>query len=169
MLRRLLNLSFLLVTFSLSLSAAVVAQMRSVKAEEPSMVSLCDVVRNPRRYNNRIIRMQATYVYYLDGAYLYGERCDQPQMQVDPVFPICKKTDKPCQQVEGALESLVARKDGKRAMDGQTQAIFIGRFRRVYRRSRNRDGTISYRIGPNADLRFELRLTHIERHASEKN
>jgi hypothetical protein len=165
MVRRILNLSLVLVT--LAASREVVAQVISDRdSTNLPTVSLCNVVRNPTRYSNKIFRMQATYLSYYHGAYLYGRQCNQPAMYVDPYIPCDGKDGKTCNALQKTLNDLVPRVWPSTA---ETDLVLIGRFRRVSRRSRNRDGTISIRGGPNADLRFEFRFSQIEPGALNKN
>lgn len=124
-----------------------------------SVISLCEVVRDPSRYQNRIVRMNATYVASYHGAHLFGSQCNQPSMYVDPYIPCSGENGRNCQSLQKEFDNLVGP---VRPGDGHADVVVVGRFRRVYRRFRIRNGTTLYRVGPNAGLRFELRISQIE-------
>ena len=156
-----------MVLVTLAAPQEVVAQVINAQdSKNLPTVSLCDVVRNPTRYNNKIFRMHATYVAYYHGEYLFGRQCNQPAMYVEPYIPCNGKNGESCHALQKKLNDLVPR---VWPSDGEADVVLIGRFRRVFRRSRNRDGTISIRVGPNADLRFEFRISQIEPGALNKN
>jgi hypothetical protein len=127
-------------------------------------VSLCDVVNHPARYKNKIIRVEAIYLVHYHGAFLYGARCNEPRMYVDPSIPCRSENDSSCAQLQAALDKLVEphlrwteSKSARRA-----KVILVGRFRRIYPQYRDSRGHLIVRAGPNRDLRFELRIIRPE-------
>jgi hypothetical protein len=62
-------------------------------------VSLCEAVRNPKRYDNRVIRIEAVYLAYYHGAYLYGPKCNQPNLFVDPSITCRNEKNESCQRI----------------------------------------------------------------------
>jgi hypothetical protein len=128
------------------------------------VVPLCEAVSHPARYKNKVVRMEAIYLVYYHGAYLYGAQCNELRMYVDPSIPCRGENDSSCIESQRALDKLVEphlrwdeNKSARRA-----KVILVGRFRRVYPRYRDGRGNLIVRVGPNADLRFELRIIRTE-------
>lgn len=127
-------------------------------------VTICEAVRDPKRYNKKVIRIEAIYLVYYHGAYLYGSKCNQPNLFVDPSITCRNEQDESCQELQHALDKLVEPylrwNDTKSSR--ASNVVIVGRFRRVHKIVRTRSGDTLVRSGPNEDLRFELRIIRPE-------
>jgi hypothetical protein len=58
----------------------VLAMLISV-AKGQDVVTVCDLLKAPEKYNGRVIGIRGTYVTTEHGTYLKGEKCGMPEVQ----------------------------------------------------------------------------------------
>lgn len=103
---------------------------QNIAAElKPNNISFCDVVNQPDRNNQKIIRTRAILVQSLsasvDGGelYLYSQSCNQSDKYVLVEFDQAYNANK---QTQSTLERYVSQNNNRGV--GRSEIVFIGRF-----------------------------------------
>jgi hypothetical protein len=95
-------------------------QSRSSKQGEIITVSYCDLVKNQSTYADKLVRVKATVLTWLDGTSLYDSRCSCEG--IEPVF-VCND-DEECSVMRKAMD----QKTDFNGDVGRVEADLIGRL-----------------------------------------
>jgi hypothetical protein len=118
-LHRILILSFLMFAFCFG------AHSQEPKASSPRNVALCGLLRNPREYDNQIVRVRAIWRQTFEWSNLYATACEG---YVEPIW------DCPGDDTCKKLQRYLNRHLKGDPMDGMyAEFTFVGRFKDMHK------------------------------------
>src|SRR5215471_1494616 len=63
-----------------------------LNVQPPQTVAFCELVKHPESYENRLVRVRASYVSNFESSMLYDLRCDSRENHVD-LIPDCSSEE----------------------------------------------------------------------------
>ena len=116
----------------------------SAKDEQAITASFCDLVHDPQLYEGKLVRIKASRLTWLDGAFLYDLACDCKESRISPIFDCA--TDEACSSIQKALDE---KSEYNAELQGRVEAVMTGRF-------------IVLPNKPQNDFRLKLKIQHID-------
>lgn len=128
-------------------------EIDSEKKTEPSTVSYCDLVTHPELYENKTVRVDATYFVGRHSAILYDKACSYEGSNIYFALDCNSKTK--CKKLNDKI-----RKDltGKLKW-ARVQLVVIGRFNGPQKSGVN----YGAQVGPDSGYKFQLDVSKIEK------
>lgn len=115
-------------------------------------VSYCDLVTHPELYDDKIVRVEATYLLGKHAVSLYSKICNK---QGGISFVLDCKSENSCKK----MNSIIRKDRTGNAYWSRAQMIVIGRFNGPPKSG----GTYNAQIDPESGFKFQIRVSKIEK------
>ncbi len=107
------------------------SQTKKQKESEIPTVSFCELMTNPEKYTDKVIRTEASYIVWWESSYLYSDACIDAEHKAHNESD-CDENDKKCLKDFSAewkkLEPYIRSKKNDNDGVSRVKAIFVGRL-----------------------------------------
>lgn len=122
---------------------------------QPLTVTYCDLVTHPELYEDKIVRVDATYVLGKHSVMLTDKTCAKRKEQGGISFVVDCSSESSCKK----MNSIIRKDRTGNAYWSRVQMIVVGRFNGPPKSG----GTYNAQIGQESGFKFQIKVSKIEK------